>query len=100
MLTVGEKVVADCGYRGDDKVLTPDAFINSAHKKAMSNAHARNEKINRRLKTWGILKQNLSQQTGQTPRSFRSVLVLEEIAIENGRSPFQVAHMDDLLLAS
>ena len=98
MLTVGEKVVADRGYRGDDKVLTPDDYINRAHQKAMSNARARHETINRRLKTWGILKQFFRNKLDKHHIAFRSALVLEEIAIENGRPPFQVAHMRDLNL--
>ena len=97
MLTVGEKVGADNGYKGDDKVLTPNDSINDVHKKAMSNARARHETINRRLKTWGILKQVFRSKLAKHHIAFRSVLVLEEIAIENGHPPFQVAHMGDLL---
>jgi hypothetical protein len=32
-LTVGEKVVADNGYKRDDKVLTPNDYINDVHTK-------------------------------------------------------------------
>ena len=63
----------------------------------MSNARARHETINRRLKTWGILKQVFRSKLAKHHIAFRSVLVLEEIAIENGHPPFQVAHMGDSL---
>jgi hypothetical protein len=95
MLTVGEKVVADNGYKGE--VLTPNDYIKDVHKKAMSNVRARQETINRRLKRWGILKQEFRSKLAKHHIAVRSVLVLEEIAIENGHPPFQVAHMGDLL---
>jgi hypothetical protein len=36
----GEKVVADRGYRGDDRICTPDEFIDNQHRRAMSVARA------------------------------------------------------------
>lgn len=34
-LGLGEKVIADCGYRGDANVCTPDDWKDEANKKAM-----------------------------------------------------------------
>jgi DDE superfamily endonuclease len=58
MLSVGEKVISDRGYRGDARIITPDRAESANHCRAMNKACARHEQtINGRLKTWGILKQ-------------------------------------------
>jgi DDE superfamily endonuclease len=57
MRSVGEKVIADRGYRGDARTITPDHAKSANHYRAMNKARARHETINGRLKTWGILKQ-------------------------------------------
>jgi len=38
MLGIGEKVVADCGYRGDTRIVTPDDATSKEHGKAMDTA--------------------------------------------------------------
>jgi hypothetical protein len=57
MLSVGEKVIAGRGYRGDARIITPDRSENANHYQAMNTTHARHKTINGHLKTWGILKQ-------------------------------------------
>jgi hypothetical protein len=42
-----EMIVADCGYCGDEKVVTPYTALNRQHRKAMSKARARHETINK-----------------------------------------------------
>jgi hypothetical protein len=93
-----EKVVADRGYRGDDKICIPDDFINNQHKRAMSLARARHETINGRLKTWGILKDDFRHDKNKHHIAFRSVLVVTEIAIDNGCPPFQVENLGDRII--
>jgi hypothetical protein len=96
----GEKVVADRGYKGDTKTCTPDNSNNPAHKKAMNRARARHETINRRLKTWKSLKQVFRHESQKHHIIFRSVMVIEQIAINNGRPPFQITnYVDPAILA-
>lgn len=97
-LSAGEKVVADRGYRGEDRICTPDSFRTIEHKNAMNTARARHETINGRLKTWGILKNVFRHGSEKHHIAFRSVLVLVEISIENGCPPFQVENLGDPII--
>lgn len=94
-LSPGEKVIADRGYRGDTKVCTPDNANNTAHGKAMNRARARHETINRRLKTWRSLKQVFRHGRRKHHLVFQSIVVLTQIAMENGQAPFQVTTYRD-----
>ena len=56
ILTPGEKVLADRGYRGDERVVTNfDVGIDATVKKARGRLLARHETINGRLKMWNCL---------------------------------------------
>jgi hypothetical protein len=94
----GEKVVADRGYRGDDRICTPEEFIDNQHRRKMSVARARHGTINGRLKTWGILTDVFCHEKNKHHFAFRSVLVLLEIAIENVNGPFQVENLGDQII--
>ena len=98
MLSLGEKVVADRGYRGETRIIAPDSARDGRHYKAMNNARARHETINGRLKTWGILKPVFRHGRDKHHIAFRAILVLTEIAIENGHPPFQVDALGDRII--
>jgi hypothetical protein len=97
-LSVGEKVVADRGYRGDERICTPDNNLSDQHTEAMNNARARHETINGCLKTWAILKNVFSHHRDKHHIAFRSVLVLVQIEIESGYPPFQVDNLGDPII--
>jgi hypothetical protein len=97
-LSVGEKVIADRGYRGDDRICTPEDFLNNQHKVAINSARARHETINGRLKTWGILKNVFRHVPDKHHFAFRSVLVFIQISIESGYPPFQVDSLGDPII--
>ena len=65
------------------------------HREAMNVARAQHETVNGRLKNRGILKQVFQHGRDKHHIAFRSVLVLTQIAIENGSPPFQVDDMGD-----
>jgi hypothetical protein len=50
------------------------------------------------LKTWGILKDVFRHEKNKHHFAFHSVLVLVEIAIENGNGPFQVENLGDQII--
>ena len=95
MLGPGEKVVADCGYRGDTKTCTPLNATNQEHLVAMGRARARHETINRRLKKWNCLKNVYRHHLDKHYLVFTSVAVIEQISISNGRAPFQITSYVD-----
>jgi hypothetical protein len=98
-LSIGEKVVADRGYRGDERICIPDDFLDNEHKIAMNTARARHETINGHLKRWGILKNVFRHIRDKHHIAFRSVLVLTQISIENGSfNPFEVENLGDPII--
>jgi DDE superfamily endonuclease len=95
MLGPNEKVIADRGYKGKFKVVTPYDPLSEDHGKLMNTARARHETINGRLKVWMILKYLFRHPLVKHHIAFRAVLVLEQIEIENGHRPFQVQDHND-----
>ncbi|KAG7344571.1 DDE superfamily endonuclease [Nitzschia inconspicua] len=85
-----EHAIADRGYRGDPKILTPYEANNRQHANAMSVIRARHETINRRLRTWNALANNYRHRRHDHHFFFRASIVLEQIKIENGNPPFQI----------
>ena len=98
-LAPGEKVVADRGYRGDSKICTPDDWKDAAHKKAMSNARARQETVNGRLKNWGCLTQNFRHDRNRHHLVTKAALVMTQLSISTGNPLFQVIGYVDCPLA-
>lgn len=90
-----EKVIADDGYRGDTKVCTKHDARDEQHRQVMGRIRARHETINRRLKTWKSLQSVFRHNRDKHHLVFESVLVLEQLAIENGHEPFQVHNYFD-----
>ena len=98
MLGPSEKVVADKGYRGDCRVLTPLNARTIEHLELMNTARARHEMINGRLKQWRILKHVFRHERKKHSIAFQSVCVIEQIKIENGHPPFQVLDLADRII--
>ena len=98
-LLPGEQALADSGYRGDSKVCTDADATSVYHRKKMSNARARHETINGRLKTWGCLKQTFRHHRSKHHIVFKAVLTLVQTSMNQGSlSPFQVVGYFDPLL--
>jgi len=98
MLSVGEKVVADRGYRGDTRILVPGNAISIEHYNAMNTARARHETVNGRIKTWGICKNRFRHDIQKHHLCVRAVAVIEMVKMELGQGPFQVGDLEDLIL--
>ena len=95
----GEQVIADRGYNGDVKVITPYSDpTNKTHLKMMGISRARHETINGRLKGWGILGENFRHNIDQHNLIFKFILVIEQIKIESGSPPFQVNYINKALV--
>ena len=91
----GEKVLADLGYQGDEKVVTKVDSRNALHLYGMGCARGRHETINRRLRTWSALKQSFQHCRHKHNYIFRSVIVLEQVKMRKGEKPFQVDNYID-----
>lgn len=94
----GEKVLADLGYQGDEKVVTKIDSRNAAHSYGMGCARDRHETVNRRLRTWSALKQSFRHSRHKHNYIFRSVAVLEQAKMNLGERPFQVDNYIDPVL--
>jgi hypothetical protein len=86
----GEKVIADDGYIGETKVCTKHDARDEQHRRVIRCIWAHHATINRRLKTWKSLQSVYRHDRKKHHLIFESVLVLEQLAIENGHEPFQV----------
>jgi DDE superfamily endonuclease len=75
----GEKAVADRGYKGDHKLITPYYPLSEDHSNRMNTARARHETINGRLKVWKILKDVFRHPLSKHHIAFWSVVVIEQI---------------------
>ena len=96
-LRLGEKVIADKGYKGDQSVCTPLDSKNEEHEKSMAICRARHETINRRLKQWQCLQQVWRHDRDKHELVFQAVCSLTEIELENTRPPFQVTTYHDVI---
>ena len=90
-LGVGEKVIADRGYRGDLKIVIPHLFKNKEQKKAMDIIRARHETVNGRLKNWNSLQQKFRHSLRKHNLVFRSVLVLEQIKFNHNKKEYSLS---------
>jgi DDE superfamily endonuclease len=89
LLSPGEMVEADRGYRGEPtKIRTPDEFVSLTDRKAKSRARARHETVNKRLKQWGSLKQRFRHDLGKHKLVFAAVAVCTQLCFEMGEQPF------------
>ena len=94
----GEMVVCDKGYKGDPKTCTPIEAKNAAHRRAMALGRARHETVNRRFKTWGALQQRWRHSNEKHAITFKAVVTITQLEIENGRPLFQINGYEDKAL--
>lgn len=93
MLAPGEQVLTDQGYRGDTRCCTTLDAKNQHHRTAMSHARCRHETINRRLKQWKALSCRFRHHRTKHHFVFRAVMVLTQLAFENGNRPWQLTEL-------
>ena len=84
-LAPNECVIADKGYIGDSKIITPRDARNAQHKRAMAAVRMRHEHINGRLKKWKALGSIWRHALNKHHLVFRALLVISQVEIENGR---------------
>ena len=89
MLSPGEKVLGDLGYR-DNRVITKLDAISLQHSYAMGCARDRHETVNSRLRNCGALKLTFRHNRHDHHIYFRSAAVIEQIKFENGNPLFQI----------
>jgi hypothetical protein len=94
----GEKVLADLGYQGDERIVTKVNSRNPLHSYGMGCARDRHETINGRLRHWGSLKQCYRHCRHTHNFVFRSVIVIEQIKMNLGEKPFQIVNYIDPVL--
>ena len=90
-----EKVIADRGYRGDRKVITPYNHKLDVILKQMVVERARHETLNGRFKNWNVLKNVYRHNLEKHNLVFRCVIVIEQISMQNGHPPFQITDYND-----
>ena len=80
----GEKLLADGGYRGDERIITPDGLNNSVSR-IRSVCRARHENINARLKNFNVLSDTYRHNLKKHPMCFHAVanIVQAELLIED-----------------
>ena len=94
-LDENERVEADDGYIGDSPkyIKCPAGFTNiKANERMQCFARRRHETINKRFKNWKILSTNFRHDLRRHGDVFRAVVVITQLAINNGEKPFQVKY--------
>ena len=95
LLTPGERILADKGYRGELQILTPDDAEDDWHRRAMALARTRHETINGRFKNWKVLSTKFRHPREKHHLCFEAVLAVTQMEIANGSPPFTVDEYDD-----
>ena len=94
-LGYGERVEADDGYIGEhpQHIKCPGGFTNPETTEFMQQrVRNRQETINKRIKTWGILEHIFRDELTTHGDIFRSILVIEQLAIESGEPLSQTGY--------
>jgi hypothetical protein len=86
VLTGGEKVEADKGYRGEPHYV----ILPSGENDAAQRARSRHETVNKRFKQWGSLHRVFRHHLGKHQAVFFAVATITQLAIENGEPLFDV----------
>ena len=84
-LPVGEKIIADKGYRGEhNKIITPTFLEGDPRNRELKRIMARHEGINKRLKDFKCLRSIWRHGWKMHIRAFYAVVTLTQIKFENG----------------
>jgi hypothetical protein len=89
-LRIGEKVVADRGYRGDPKCTNPDQARSDEHGREMARVRARHETINGRFTDFGCLSQVYRHDRNKHHFLFKTIAVITQLEIQNGHPPYAI----------
>jgi hypothetical protein len=92
-----ERVEADDGYvhEAPAKVLCPKCVTcPQERKRMMAIARQRQETVNKRFKQWGILRQTYRHDLVDHRDVFGAIVVLTQLAIQNGEPLFPVEYND------
>jgi hypothetical protein len=84
-----ELVVGDQGYRGNPTLVCPKVPLYRKYRECFALARARHETVNGRFKMWGCLFQEYRHDRKKHGDIFSSVVVLTQLAFENGNPPFR-----------
>ena len=88
-LEPGEMVEADNGYRGEPKhIRIKDDYHSKMERKEKERIRARHETVNRRFKQFKILHDVFRHNLKLHRHVFRAVVVLTQIEIDCGNTPF------------
>ena len=68
----------------------PGDYVSDGDRTAKTNARARHETINKRLKQWGCLGHRFRHHLNLHGMFFRACVVMTQLSFENGFPPFQV----------
>jgi hypothetical protein len=90
LLPPGEKVEADDGYRGDERVSTPMDARNMHESLMKDHARGRHETVNRRYKQFNCLSQVFRHEVEKHVFCFEAVSVIVEMGIENGEPLYKI----------
>ena len=96
-LKEGERVETDMGYRASAPkyVTCPGTIWAEAKNKEIQNrVRARQETVNLRMKNWNILVAPCRHSVYQHQHVFLAIAVLTQLAIQNGKSLFDVEYND------
>ena len=92
-----ERVEADDGYIGEAPlhVKCPKSFTNPQETEFMQQrVRNRQETVNNRFKNWGVLRQRFRHDITEHGDCFRAVVVLTQLAINNGEKLFSTGYRD------
>ena len=92
-----ERVEADDGYEGEAPIKvkrSSSTGIPEEKHRMMGIVRRRQETVNRRFKQWSILKQVFHHELSMHGRGFTAIVVIGQLAIQNGKSLFQVEYND------
>ncbi len=91
MLVPRERVEADGGYRGDERVSDPQDSANLQQTFMKNAARARHETVNRRFKQFECMK-SFRHNKDLHVHFFDAVATITQIGIENGEPPYGVIY--------
>ena len=84
-VNVGEKTVADKGYKDKKFFIMPDQQNKKVHERIMS----RHETVNKRLRQFSVLRQVFRHDIKKHPICFHAVVNITQIILENGSPLFK-----------
>jgi hypothetical protein len=92
VLLPNEKIEADRGYRGDEKVRTPDDWVTLSDRRAKYCAGARHETINGRLKNFKCLSTKFRHELSTHKHFFCFAVVVTQLMFEYHGTTFEVRY--------